>query len=92
MVYQWIGSNLVEVANVAGCVIQSDLFGVRVEDIDMDGQFEILAANIVQKPTCPVDVEEQFHVFACWRELIFMIEVYGWDGSQFVWEDNVLVE
>ena len=92
LAYQWIGSNLVEVANVAGCVFQSDLFGVRVEDIDMDGQFEILAANIVQKPTCPVDVEEQFHVFACWRELIFMTEVYGWDGSQFVWEDNVPVE
>jgi hypothetical protein len=33
-----------EIANVAGCVERSDLYGVRLLDVDQDGQVEILAA------------------------------------------------
>ena len=42
--YQSDGSNNTEIANVAGCVIQKDLYGVRLEDYDGDGIPEIFAA------------------------------------------------
>lgn len=45
LAYQWNGDQAVEIANVAGCVTQEDLYGVRLEDYDHDGQLEIQAAH-----------------------------------------------
>lgn len=44
LAYQWDGKNAPEIANVVGCVMGQDLYGVRLEDYDKDGQLEILAA------------------------------------------------
>lgn len=42
--YQWSADDAVEIANVAGCVERDDLYGVRLLDVDQDGQVDILAA------------------------------------------------
>lgn len=42
--YQWNAGSAVEIANVAGCVERNDLYGVRLLDVDQDGQVDILAA------------------------------------------------
>jgi hypothetical protein len=42
--YQSDGTTNTEIANVAGCVIQKDLYGVRLQDYDGDGIPEIFAA------------------------------------------------
>jgi hypothetical protein len=47
IVYQKTGSGYVQVANIAGCVIRNDLFGVALQDNDGDGIPEIIAAPVV---------------------------------------------
>ncbi len=42
--YQVKDAEASEIANVAGCVERSDLYGVRLVDVDQDGQVDILAA------------------------------------------------
>jgi hypothetical protein len=44
LAYQWRDNQAIEIANVAGCVLRKDLYGVQIEDFDQDGQVEILAA------------------------------------------------
>jgi hypothetical protein len=46
LAYEWQAGVGVEIADVSGCVIRDDLYGVRLEDMDADGQPEILAADI----------------------------------------------
>ncbi len=43
--YGWTGQIAKQIANIAGCVQDDDLFGVRLIDLDQDGQIEILAAG-----------------------------------------------
>lgn len=59
LAYSWDGGQLVEVANVAGCVIQSDLYGVRLTDVDGDGVQEIMAAPLEQDD----DPEAQHRIY-----------------------------
>ena len=35
------------IANIAGCVLEEDLFGVKLEDITGDGEPEIIAAHLI---------------------------------------------
>ncbi len=44
LAFQYDGQTATEIANVTGCVIRDDLFGVRLEDLDGDGNPEIIAA------------------------------------------------
>lgn len=44
LAFQYNGQSATEIANVTGCVIRDDLFGVRLEDLDGDGNPEIIAA------------------------------------------------
>jgi FG-GAP-like repeat len=44
LAYQWDGQRATPIANVAGCVIREDLYGVRLADVDGDGKLEIEAA------------------------------------------------
>ena len=81
--YQWDGTSALEIANVNGCVVQADFFGVRLEDIDGDGQVEIIAAD--KWKTFP----DFTRLGCCWYEFIRSNQVYKWDGGQFVSWQNV---
>lgn len=77
--YQWSGSVVTEIADVTGCVVRQDLYGVRLEDWDDDGQLEILAAEWVIQGQCtdvgcPVNLVDQ---------------IYKWNGSRFIFWDDV---
>ncbi|MCP4415160.1 MAG: VCBS repeat-containing protein, partial [Chloroflexi bacterium] len=89
LVYQQANSLMKKVADVTGCVVQSDLFGVRFEDIDGDGQVEILAASgWFTSPRCAsvfsalgADGRQQ----NCWYEFGYQTEIYKWNGSEFIY-------
>ena len=81
--YQWNGTTAQEIANVNGCVVQSNFFGVRLEDLDGDGQVEIIAAD--KWKTYP-----DYDCLGCyWYEFIRSDQVYTWDGRQFVYQKNI---
>lgn len=44
LAYGWDGRHATEIANIAGCVIAENLYGVRLQDLDEDGVLEVLAA------------------------------------------------
>ena len=46
-IYQRTELGYDQVADVAGCVIRNDLFGVTLDDMDGDGISEIIAAPLV---------------------------------------------
>lgn len=76
-----------EIANVTGCVVRSDLFGVRLEDFDQDGQTEIVAA----KTPYTEEICRDNLIGSCWYQLAHTpaIEIYKWNGSHFVFWDDV---
>ncbi|MCB8923896.1 MAG: hypothetical protein H6662_20140 [Ardenticatenaceae bacterium] len=79
IIYEWDGENATEVANVAGCVVQSDLYGVRLVDYDSDGQLEIMAASSwFTEPVCYPEPS-----FSCWFEFGYTNQIFKWDGSKF---------
>lgn len=73
LAYQWDNSQAVEIANVAGCVIQKDLYGVKLQDYDSDGLVEILAAPLAVSGAGP-NLENR---------------AYKWNGSKFVLWSNI---
>lgn len=89
IIFQQYNSDFRLIANVTGCVVESDLYGVRFEDVDHDGQVEILAANSwltgdrgfsTLSLSAPEGKQENR-----WYELGYQNEVYRWNGSQFVY-------
>ncbi len=89
IIYQWDGENAVEIANIAGCVVQSDLYGVKMRDFDGDGQVEIIAASswFTERDCYPEPS------YSCWYEFGYTNQVYKWNGSEFVFwlesEDDI---
>jgi hypothetical protein len=84
IVYEWDGQEARNIANVAGCVVQEDLYGVRFEDFDHDGIDEILAASSL---FLQIDCEWGHN---CWYEIATIpgILIYKWNGEKFVfWDD-----
>ena len=79
---------VVQVANVTGDIIRSDLFGVRLEDVDGDGQLEILAGrgHLTEETDCKIyeDIYPDPWEFCWWNELNLWEEIYRWDGGRFV--------
>ncbi len=41
LIFQQSGNTYTPIANVTGCIEESDLYGVRLEDVDGDGELEI---------------------------------------------------
>lgn len=79
--YQWNGTKTKNIADIVGCVIQSDLYGVRLEDFDNDGKLEIL--SIADWTVASEDNTNN------WFEPEYVSEVYEWDGSKFVFSSKV---
>ncbi len=80
-VYTWDGENLDQVANIVGCVRRANMFGVKIEDYDSDGQNEILAAVFwpeFLEPEQPDGISQDYLV------VNQDVEIYEWDGEKFV--------
>jgi hypothetical protein len=85
LAYQWDGATATKIADVEGCLVQSDLYGVRLSDLDDDGQVEIVAANSwYTERECPADV-----LYYCWFEFGYENNVFKWNGTEFVLWDTV---
>lgn len=76
-----------EVANVQGCIMRSDYFGVRIDDINADGQSEILAAQIW--PFAPSDCDVFSPTNPCWFELGYDVRVHTFDGTRFTYTGDM---
>ena len=87
LIYQWNNSVLTEIANITGCVVQSDLYGVRIQDIDGDEQIEILAANrwLTDDRCFSAIIGMDGSQDNCWYQFGHQDEVYKWNGSEFVY-------
>jgi hypothetical protein len=87
LAYQQTNSQLIEIANITGCVMQSDLYGVQIQDVDGDGQVEILAVDgVLTEPNCDETITPYAHErIYCWYELSQQDEIYRWNGSEFVY-------
>jgi hypothetical protein len=72
LVYQWDGSRAKLAANVEGCVIQEDLYGVRIEPTQEKAPVEVIAA---ESPT------DSFGNPG-------LDLIYVWDGQQFVYSEK----
>lgn len=88
IIYQQAGPQMQEIADVTGCVVRSDLYGVRFEDIDADGQVEILAASgQIIGSRCFSAISTGPTQESCWWEVGYQNEVYKWNGLEFAyWE------
>jgi hypothetical protein len=82
MAYQWEGDEAKIIANISGYVVQEDLYGVRLEDYDSDGQLEILAAGGLFSPSEGCHMPE--YQDECWYVLSYHNVIYEWDGERFV--------
>jgi len=81
LAYSWDGGNANKIADVTGCVGDQDLFGVRLADLDGDGQFEIQASQGI----C-TELDCRWGERNCWYELVSDISTrtYKWSGTEFV--------
>ncbi|MAT97272.1 MAG: hypothetical protein CL608_09035 [Anaerolineaceae bacterium] len=90
LVFKWGEENLVQIANILGDIIDPDLFGVRLEDTDDDGQFEIVAGRgyFSEGSNCKIyEYGSPDPTESCWwHELDLREQVYRWDGETFVLE------
>lgn len=88
--YEWDGQNARETINTFGCVVQDDLFGIKLEDFDSDGQVEIIAARWNYVEDCPPGKSEPgVYLLNCFRDLQYDLWIYKWNGSRFVYWDSV---
>ncbi|MCA9921618.1 MAG: hypothetical protein KC421_04560 [Anaerolineales bacterium] len=81
LAYQWWNGGATEIANVAGCIVQTDLYGVRLEDLDNDGQVEIILAY---RLTSESECHGEYYPIYCWSEPTPIDHVYKWNGTAFV--------
>ena len=73
-----------EIANIVGCVVQPDMFGIAIEDIDGDQQVEIVAGGeLLKYPDSPCLGN------FCWYKLNNENEIYRWDGKEFIYSMSV---
>lgn len=79
-----IGGGYRLTADIRGDVIRSDLYGVRLENIDQDPELEILAGEWLKyTDSFCFSTEIQEIVTACWNSTSRDDVVYDWDGTRF---------
>jgi len=91
--YEIHGNGARKIADVSGCSIDEDLFGVRLEDIDQDGKVEILAAGfpVDENPhDCSYFEDDRVYEISpdkyetcMYSDFTRSITVYRWNGSVF---------
>lgn len=82
-IIQLIDGDPTRLGVLSGCIIQANLYGVRVEDIDGDGQVELIAAKRL------ID-GEQSEVESPNRPWPIQLEtVYRFNGTQFVQAETI---
>jgi hypothetical protein len=88
LAYEINEQETIQIANVAGDIIRSDLFGVQLEDVDEDGQLEILAGRGYATEGSNCKIYEGIYPdpweFCWWYELDLQEQIYRWNGHQFV--------
>ena len=94
-VYELSSGTYKEIAHIVGCVDDSSLFGVRIEDVDGDGQLEIASVESITKGNwierdCTFDswsaayqIRENEYVNCWYVDYAPKIEIYQWDGIRF---------
>jgi hypothetical protein len=80
LAFQKQDDSFVQIANITGCVVQSNMYGLRLENIDDDDALEIIAAS-----NFLTIVNESGECIAgfCWYELNDQDEIYDWNGEQY---------
>jgi hypothetical protein len=74
-----------QLANIIGCIWRPDLFGVRLENVDVDAPLEIIAGG--QRMT---STPQSCRGGYCWYELNDYDDVYNWNGESFEPTDSML--
>ena len=87
--YQSDGTTNTEIANVAGCVIQKDLYGVRLQDYDGDGIPEIFAAPNAEGYDGDGIVDD---IFGLGPSIPLNNRAYKWNGKKFMYLSDFLLE
>lgn len=83
IIYTLKTGRLTQIADVVGCVVNDTLFGVRLEDINQDGQVEILTGgrSWYGEPICYH--YNTGHWTECWQGYDPRPETYVWNGIYF---------
>lgn len=69
-----------QVANVTGCLVQIDLFGIHLENIDDDPALELVAAGYIY-----TDFETKpCYAGFCWYEPNYINDIYDWNGVEYI--------
>lgn len=89
LAFQWEGGGATPIADVAGCVVDLDLFGIRLEDYTGDKTLEIITPySLYVGDEC---LENPDLIYGnCWYELASDpgLRVYGFNGQEYVlWEE-----
>ncbi|MBK8901467.1 MAG: hypothetical protein IPM53_09815 [Anaerolineaceae bacterium] len=88
LAYEFEEQEATQIANAVGVIIRSDLFGVRLDDIDKDGQLEILTGSgyVTEGSNCKVyeNIYPDPAEFCWWYELDLQEQIYKWNGEMFV--------
>jgi len=93
LAYEIHGNEARKIADISGCSIDTDLFGVRLEDIDQDGVAEILSAGLPVNEN-PHDcfyfendrvyeINPDKYETCLYTDFTRSITVYRWNGSVF---------
>ena len=81
LVYKWDGITPTLIADITGCVRSADLFGVKIEDFDEDGEFEIIAAPPWMQF---LEQDQPDGISQNYMQVNRLVEIYEWNGEQFV--------
>lgn len=78
LAYQFFQNGYEQIADVSGCMVSENFFGVQIVDMDADGQPEIVSAGELT-----TDLPDDCFGGFCWYELNKLNDIYKWDGQQF---------
>jgi hypothetical protein len=84
LAYQFSQNGYEQIADVSGCMVSEDFFGVRIADMDADGQPEIVSAGELT-----THLPDDCFGGLCWYELNKLNDVYKWDGQQFTYWQTI---
>ena len=89
IIWRDMGAQWMEIANVAGCVRDNDLLGVRLEETNQNQSMEIITADTTlwQQQDC-LKPDNSFYK-NCWSDFNQDILLYRWDGLTFQMAERI---